>query len=93
MRKLNPNLTPKQEQLLQVIKEFKSYKGYFPSYREMMKIMKYTSISSIQSLINHLITKGYIKKNDRYSNRAYCLVQDCEYIPSVGYIQIDGVCY
>jgi repressor LexA len=92
MRKLNPNLTSRQQELLNFIIKYQRENNYFPTHREMIQAMKVMSPAPIQALIKQLTLKGYLKKKFA-EHRQYELIVDREYIPTIGYVCISGICY
>lgn len=72
------NLTNKEEEILNCIKEYIASYGYPPTIREICKIKNYSSTSTIHTYINKLIEKGFIKK-DTIKNRSIKLLVENEY--------------
>lgn len=56
-------LTPKQEEIYNVIKESILNKGYPPSVREIGELVGLKSTSSVHAHLNTLEKKGYIRKD------------------------------
>ena len=54
------NLTPKQNDIYQVIKRYYSTYGYFPTIREICELSGKSSTSTIKDHLNKLQRKGYI---------------------------------
>lgn len=60
-------ITEKQKQILDFIKDFHKGKGYPPTVKEIMTHFNFASPTSVTTQLMALEKKGYIKKND---NRA-----------------------
>ena len=71
-------LTERQAEILNFIKEFIVSNGYPPTVREIGKALGLSSPATIHSHINNLVTKGFIKK-DSSKNRALELLVENEY--------------
>lgn len=54
------DLTEKQLEILNIIKNYIAENGYSPSFREIGKIAKINSSATIWTHINNLKQKGYI---------------------------------
>ncbi len=59
----NEKLTPKQEEILNFIKQEILAKGYPPSVREICEAVTLKSTSSVHSHLESLVRKGYIRKD------------------------------
>lgn len=73
------NLTKRQEDILNFLKEFMANNGFPPTVREIGKGLGLSSPATIHSHLTNLETKGYIKKNAS-KNRALELLVDNEFI-------------
>ena len=71
-------LTPRQSDVLNVIKEFIVKKGYPPTVREICDVLNLSSPATVQTHINHLESKGYIRK-DSTKNRTIELLVENEF--------------
>ena len=58
-------LTQKQLEILNYIKNYISINGYSPSIREICKGNNISSSSTVHSHINNLVNKGYLKKENK----------------------------
>lgn len=56
------SLTPKQQRVLQFIKDYSGRRGYAPSQWEIAKHFRLKSLGSIQDYLNALEAKGYLTK-------------------------------
>ena len=54
------NLTPKQNDIYQVIKRYYNTYGYFPTIREICELSGRSSTSTIKDYLNKLEKKGLI---------------------------------
>ena len=54
------NLTPKQNDIYQVIKRYYNTYGYFPTIREICELSGRSSTSTIKDYLNKLEKKGCI---------------------------------
>ena len=59
----NEKLTPKQEEILNFIKQERLAKGYPPSVREICEAVTLKSTSSVHAHLESLERKGYIRKD------------------------------
>ena len=59
----NEKLTPKQEEILNFIKQEILAKGYPPSVREICEAVTLKSTSSVHAHLESLERKGYIRKD------------------------------
>lgn len=73
------NLTKRQDEILNYLKEFMASHGYPPTVREIGKDLGLSSPATIHTHLNNLVKKGFIKK-DESKNRAIELLVDNEYI-------------
>ena len=71
-------LTERQAEILNFIKEFIVSNGYPPTVREIGKALGLSSPATIHSHLNNLAAKGFIKK-DSSKNRAMELLVENEY--------------
>ena len=71
-------LTERQAEILNFIKEFIVSNGYPPTVREIGKALGLSSPATIHSHLNNLASKGFIKK-DSSKNRALELLVENEY--------------
>lgn len=71
-------LTKRQEEILNFIKEYIVSHGYPPTIREICKAMGVSSPATVHAHLNNLETKGFIKKEDT-KNRAIELLVPNEY--------------
>ncbi len=71
-------LTERQTEILNFIKEFIVSNGYPPTVREIGKALGLSSPATIHSHLNNLAAKGFIKK-DSSKNRALELLVENEY--------------
>ena len=71
-------LTERQTEILNYIKEFIVSNGYPPTVREIGKALGLSSPATIHSHLNNLAAKGFIKK-DSSKNRALELLVENEY--------------
>ena len=74
------DLTKRQKDVLNVIKEFMVKKGYPPTVREIGEALGTTSPATTFTHLNELEDKGYIRKNGS-KNRAIELLVENEFIP------------
>lgn len=72
------DLTKRQEEILQYIKEYIVSHGYPPTIREICKAMGVSSPATVHAHLNNLESKGFIKKEDT-KNRAIELLVPNEY--------------
>ncbi len=63
MRTRSTELTAKQRQILDFIKQNVSAKGYPPSVREIGQAVGLSSTSSVFSQLNEIERKGYISRD------------------------------
>ena len=70
-------LKPKEQRVLEYLKEKINEKGYAPSVREICKDLGIKSTSSAQGYIEKLANKGYIDK-DNGKSRAIILTEDTQ---------------
>lgn len=73
-------LTPRQEEILNYIKEEVQQKGYPPSVREIGKAVGLSSSSTVHAHLSQLEKKGYIRR-DPTKPRAIELMEDSWFIP------------
>lgn len=73
------NLTVKQKEILDCIKEYIALYGYPPTVREICLLKNYSSTSTVHSYINKLIEKGFLKK-DGVKNRSLKLLVENEFL-------------
>lgn len=59
------NLTQQELQLYKIIRNYLSHSSFLPSYRTMMSELNYKSPRSINLLINSLVEKKFLIKNDK----------------------------
>ncbi|GEA15387.1 LexA repressor [Moorella sp. E308F] len=85
-------LTPKQEMILQYIRQFTNTHGYPPTVRDICKAVGLNSTSTVHGHLSRLEKKGYIRR-DPTRSRAIELVErapktggDVVYAPLVGKI-------
>lgn len=71
-------LTKRQEEILNFIKEYIVSHGYPPTIREICKAMGVSSPATVHAHLNNLENKGFIKKEDT-KNRAIELLVPNEY--------------
>lgn len=69
-------LTPKQEEILEYIKETILKKGYPPAVREICEAVHLKSTSSVHSHLETLENKGYIRR-DPTKPRTIEIIDDC----------------
>ena len=74
------DLTKRQKDVLNVIKEFMVKKGYPPTVREIGEALGTTSPATTFTHLKELEDKGYIRKNGS-KNRAIELLVENEFIP------------
>ncbi|MBN1464366.1 transcriptional repressor LexA [candidate division KSB1 bacterium] len=60
-------LTTKQQQVLDAIREFQSQNGYPPTIRELAEMFGQSSTAGIHKMLNILRDKGHLIKDDRKS--------------------------
>ena len=72
-------LTIKQAKVLQELKKYIANKGYPPTVRELCALTNLNSTATIHVHLDHLATKGYIKK-DKDKNRTIELLVPNEYL-------------
>ncbi len=68
-------ITPKQRELFEFIKQFIQEHGYSPSYREIATMLGYNSVATVAEHINNLVTLGLIRKTN-HSARSLEIVLD-----------------
>ena len=68
-------LKPKEQKVLDYVKEFKKNNGYAPSVRDVCRDLNYKSTSTVHMYLNRLELLGYLVKEDGKS-RAITLVDD-----------------
>lgn len=73
-------LTKRQEEALNYIKEYMVSHGYPPTVRELGKALNVTSPATSYALIMSLEKKGFIKRQEN-KNRAIELLVENEYLP------------
>lgn len=71
-------LTPKQQNVLDVLKKYIADKGYPPTVRELCALTELNSTATIQVHLENLQKKGYIKK-DKEKNRTIEILVPNEY--------------
>lgn len=71
-------LTKRQEEILNFIKEYIVAHGYPPTIREICKAMNVSSPATVHAHLNNLESKGFIKKEDT-KNRAIELLVPNEF--------------
>lgn len=71
-------LTVKQAKVLQELKKYIATKGYPPTVRELCALTNLNSTATIHVHLDHLASKGYIKK-DKDKNRTIELLVPNEY--------------
>ena len=71
-------LTKRQEEILNFIKEYIVSHGYPPTIREICKAMDVSSPATVHAHLNNLEAKGFIKKEDT-KNRAIELLVPNEF--------------
>lgn len=71
-------LTIKQEKVLKALKKYIAKNGYPPTVRELCAITKLKSTATIHVHLDHLASKGYIRK-DKEKNRTIELLVPNEY--------------
>ena len=71
-------LTKRQEEILNFIKEYIVAHGYPPTIREICKAMDVSSPATVHAHLNNLEAKGFIKKEDT-KNRAIELLVPNEF--------------
>lgn len=59
---MKQDLSKKQAVALECIQTFIQQKGYSPTTRELVEALGYQSTSTVHSLLDQLVTKGYISK-------------------------------
>lgn len=69
-------ITPKQQQILEYIKESILRKGYPPSVREICEAVGLKSTSSVHSHLEALERNGYIRR-DPTKPRTIEIIDDC----------------
>ena len=69
-------ITPKQQEILEYIKETILKKGYPPSVREICEAVRLKSTSSVHSHLETLEQKGYIRR-DPTKPRTIEIIDDC----------------
>ncbi len=79
MKNKKDNLTNKQEEILNFIKEFVAIHKYPPSIREIGASIGLKSPATVYVHLNNLEDKGYIKKENT-KNRAIEILVDNEYL-------------
>ena len=75
-------LKPKEQKVLDYVKEFKRNNGYAPSVRDVCRDLNYKSTSTVHMYLNRLELLGYIVKEDGKS-RAITLVNDAPTVKAV----------
>ena len=60
-------MTPRQKQCLDFIKKFWKENGYSPSFEEIAEGMDLKSKSNVHSLVNGLVARGYVEKQNYLS--------------------------
>lgn len=71
-------LTIKQARVLDELKKYIAKKGYPPTVRELCELTNLNSTATIHVHLDHLVNKGYIKK-DKEKNRTIELLVPNEY--------------
>ena len=74
MKNKSTDLTRRQKDVLNFIKQFKQEKSYMPTIREICKGINITSPCTAHTHFKELIKKGYIEKSE--GNRAYRIVEN-----------------
>lgn len=80
--KMAQKLKPKEQKVLDYLKEFKRNNGYAPSVRDVCRDLNYKSTSTVHMYLNRLELLGYIAKEDGKS-RAITLVDDAPTVKAV----------
>ena len=75
-------LKPKEQKVLDYVREFKKNNGYAPSVRDVCRDLNYKSTSTVHMYLNRLELLGYIVKEDGKS-RAITLVDDTPKVKAV----------
>lgn len=74
------NLTKRQEDVLNYIKEFVASHGFPPTVREIGSALGASSSATIQAHLNSLEDKGFIRK-EKTKNRSIEILVDNEFLP------------
>lgn len=77
-------ITPKQEEILEYIKDCILKKGYPPSVREICEAVSLKSTSSVHSHLESLEKNGYIHR-DPTKPRTIEIIDDCFNLPDVNW--------
>lgn len=72
---MEEELTPKQRQVLEAVREFQNRNGYPPTVRELAEWFGLSSPASVHKILQVLKDKGYLRKDERKS-RSLGLVDD-----------------
>lgn len=73
MKTKSTDITKRQQDVLNFMKQFKAEKGYMPTIREICKGINVNAPATVHTHFKELIKKGYIEKNE--GNRAYRIVE------------------
>jgi len=73
---MNDQLTRKQLQVLNAIKEYQQENGYSPTVRELAEVFGHSSTAGIHKILTVLRQKGYLKKSEKGKSRSLGLVDD-----------------
>ena len=79
---MTQKLKPKEQKVLDYVKEFKIKNGYAPSVRDVCRDLNYKSTSTVHMYLNRLELLGYIVKEDGKS-RAITLVDETPMVKAV----------
>lgn len=79
---MSQKLKPKEQKVLDYVKQFKKNNGYAPSVRDVCRDLNYKSTSTVHMYLNRLELLGYIVKEDGKS-RAITLVDDTPAVKAV----------
>ena len=83
----SPPLTPRQEQLLQVIDRALARRGYAPSLRELATALGVRSVQAVKDLLAQLARKGYVRRPE---GRRRAIIVLHHILPLAGSIPILG---
>ncbi|MBN1998120.1 transcriptional repressor LexA [candidate division KSB1 bacterium] len=86
-------LTDKQQQVLDAIKEFQGINGFPPTVRELAEYFGQASTAGIHKILKALESKGHLRKGDKGKSRSLGVLDDdpaafrARAYPIVGHVQ------
>ncbi len=72
------HLTPKQQQVLQAIKQFYRENGYPPTIRELAELFGQTSAAGMHKILQALHEKGALRRSEVGKSRSFIVADDSQ---------------